>query len=64
MDLLLTAPTNSDEVNMDAQNVSGANNNYVTLSSANNTISVTAQKQLSYNMYSRSVFPTKRSSFS
>ena len=60
---LAAAPTDSDEVNMDVQNVSGAKDTSGTFSSANPPISVVAPKPLSSNMDSRYFLPTKILSF-
>ena len=60
---LAAAPTDADEVNIYLQKYYSARDTSGTFSSVNPTISVAAPKPLSYNMDSRSVFPTKIPSF-
>ena len=59
MDHLAAAPTNDEEVKMDAQKCSGAKDTSGHFSSTNPTISLSAPKTLSSNMDSRYDFPTK-----
>ena len=59
MDRLAAAPTDADEVKMDAPKCYGAKDTSGPLSSVNPPISVAAPKPLSSNMKSRSVLPTK-----
>ena len=63
-DNLSAAPNHADEVKMDVQRGSDTKDNYGTFSSDNPTISVAAQKPVSFNMDSRSVLTTKKISFS
>ena len=62
-DFLAVAPTDADEVNMDAQKCYGVKYTYGPLSSVNPPISVAAPKPLSSNMDSKYIFPTKIPSF-
>ena len=63
MDHLAAAPTNAEEVNMDAQKGSGAKDTSGHFSSRNPTILLSAPKTLSSNMDSRYVLSTKTHSF-
>ena len=62
-DRLSAATIDADEVKMYIQKGSGNRDTSGPFSSANPPISVLAQKPLSSNMDSRSVFPTKTPSF-
>ena len=62
-DCLADAPTYTDELNMDVQNISGAKGTYGNLYSANPPISVAALKTLSSNVDSRSIFQPKHPPF-
>ena len=62
-DWLAASPTDDDEVNMDVQKYSGAKDTFGTLPSANSPIPIASSKPLSSNIDSRSVLPTKITSF-
>ena len=62
-DHLAAAPTDADEMKMDAQKGYGVKDTYGPFSSVNPPISVAAPKPLSSNMDSRYVLPTKLPSF-
>ena len=59
----VAALNDADEVNMDVQKGSDDKDTSRPLPSENPPISIAAPKLLSYNMESRSVFPTKTPSF-